>query len=169
MGEEYLAQLVAVGITVHLLVLDNLSHLRLLFGEELVDFTASISLNFANNSLVNQVCQDGANLLLDGSLAGVHLRHHQRHHIVDGGRELLLIDILEVADHKQHISHTAIKSLFLFVIDDFKSLTCILESPLSQMLHGALERGTIETVERNELTNFHFLSFTGNGVSDIYQ
>ena len=53
--EENFPQLIAIGVTIYLLVLDNLSYLRFLFREELVYLRARICFDFTNYSLVNQI------------------------------------------------------------------------------------------------------------------
>ena len=167
MVEEDLPQLVAIGIAIHLLILNNLSHLGLFLGEELVNLRAGIGLHFADNGLIDKICQYRGNILLDSCLAGINLRHQQCDHIVDSGRELLLIFFLQIAYHEEDIDDTTIESLFLLIFNHIKCLTCVLESTLSQVLHGALHHSTKELVKRNELTDFHFLCVTGYRVSDI--
>ena len=105
--------------------------------------------------------------MLDGRLAGIHFRHEQCNHIVDGGGELLLVLLLQVAYHEEDIDHAAVECLFLLVLDDIECLPCVLESPLPQVLHGALHHRAKELVERDELTHFHVLRLTGDGISDV--
>ena len=167
MGEEDIAQLVAVGVAVHLLVLDNLGHLRLFLGKELVDFAACVGLHLPDDGLVDEIGQDGRHFLLDGRLAGIHFRHEQGDHIVDGGGELLLVFLLQVTYHKEDIDHAAVERLFLLVLDDIECLARVLESPLSQVLHGALYHRAKELVKRNELAHLHILGFTGNRIGDV--
>ena len=167
MVEENLPQLVTVGIAIDLLVLDNLSHLGLFLGEELVNLRAGIGLHFADNGLIDKICQYRGNILLDGSLAGINLCHQQCNHIVNCGRELLFVFLLQVANHEEDIYDTAIESLFLLVFNHIKSLTCVLEGALSQVLHGTLHHSAKELVEGDKLTDLHFLCVTGNGIGDV--
>ena len=167
MGEEDVAQLVAIGVAVHLLVLDNLRYLRLFLGEELVDFAARIGLYLSDDGFVDEIGQYGGHFLLDGHLAGIHFRHEQRNHIVDGGRELLLVLLLQVAYHEEDIDHATVERLFLLVLNDIESLACVLESPLPQVLHRSLHHRAKELVERDELTHLHVLRLTGDGIGDV--
>ena len=167
MVEEDLSQLVTIGVAIHLLVLDNLGDLGLFLCEELVNLRAGISLHLTNNGFVNKISQDRRHILLDGSLAGINFRHQQCNYIVDGCRELLLVFLLQVANHEEDIYNATIESLFLLVFYHIKRLTCILEGTLSQVLHGALHHSTKEFVKRNELANLHFLCVTGNGIGDV--
>ena len=167
MVEENLSQLVAVGVAIYLLVLDDLSYLGFFLGKELINLGAGIGLHLTNNGFVDKISQDRRHILLDGSLACINFRHQQCNHIVNGGRELLLVFLLQVANHEEDIYNAAIESLLLLVFNHIKCLTCVLESTLSQVLHGALHHSTEELIKRNELTDLHFLCVTGNRVSDI--
>ena len=167
MVEEDFPQLVAIGIAINLLILNNLSYLGLFLGEELVNLRAGIGLHFANDGFVNKISQNGRYILLDGGLAGINLCHQQCNHIVNCGRELLLVFLLQITYHEQDIDDTTIESLFLLVFNHIKCLTCILEGTLSQVLHGTLHHSAEELVKGDELTDFHFLCVTGYRVSDI--
>ena len=167
MVKEDFPQLVAIGIAIHLLILNNLGHLGLFLGEELVNLRAGFSLHLTNNGFINKISQDRRHILLDGSLAGINFRHQQCNYIVDGCRELLLVFLLQVANHEEDIYNATIESLFLLVFYHIKCLTCILEGTLSQVLHGALHHSAKELVEGDKLTDLHFLCVTGNGIGDV--
>ena len=159
MAEEYRFQFIAVSVAVHLLVLYELSHLRLFLSIELIYLTSCIGFRLANNSLVNQKRQHGAYLMLDSCLTCVHFGHEKGHYIIYCGQEGRFVNIREVAYHKEHIHNPTIELLFFWVCNVFECLTCIGNSTLTKMLHRTLEHGTKETVERDKLSDFHVCGF----------
>ena len=167
MAEEYRFQFIAVSVAVHLLVLYELSHFRLFLSIELIYLTSCFSFRLADNSLVNQKRQHCAYLMLDGSLASVHFGHEKRHNIVYCGQEGRFVNIREVAYHKEHIHNPTIELLFFWVCNMFERLTCIGNGTLTKMLHGPLEHGTKEAVERDKLPNFHISGFLSYGEGDV--
>ena len=167
MAKEYRFQFIAVSVAVHLLVLYELSHFRLFLSIELIYLTSCLSFRLADYSLVNQKSQHCAYLMLDGSLACVHFGHEKRNYIVYCGQEGRFVYIREVAYHKEHIYNSTIKFLFFWVCNVFKSLTCIGNGTLTKMLHGTLEHGTKEAVERDKLSDFHISGFLSYGEGDV--
>ena len=162
-------KLLGIGVTVHLLVLNNLGDLGFLFRIKLIDFCAGILLDLANHRLIHQERKHLRNLLLDGSLVGIHLGHEQRHDVVDGGGKALLVAVRKIADHKQHIYYPTIESLLLLILNQIQCLTCIRHGTLPQMLHGALEHGTKETVKGDKFTHLTLGGFLGDGERDVEQ
>ena len=167
MTKEYRFQFIAVSIAVHLLVLYELSHLRLFLSIELIDLTSCLGFRLADNCLVNQKRQHGAYLMLDGSLARVHFGHEKRHYIVYCGQEGRFVNIREVTYHKEYIYNPTIEFLFFWVGNVFEHLTCIGNGTLAKMLHGTLEHGTKEAVERDKLANLHISGFLCYGEGDV--
>ena len=159
MTKEYRFQFIAVSVAVHLLVLYELSHLRLFLSIELIYLTSSLGFCLADNSLVNQKRQHCAYLMLDGSLICVHFGHEQGHYIVYCRQEGRFVNIREVTYHKEHIHNPTIELLFFWVGNVFQRLTCIGNGTLTKMLHRTLEHGTKETVERDKLSDFHISGF----------
>ena len=93
MTEKDGLQLIAVSVAVHLLIADKLSYLRFFLGVKLINFASGLCLRFADDRLVYQKGKNCAYLLLDGSLAGIHLGHQKCHDVINRSRECWLIYI----------------------------------------------------------------------------
>ena len=167
MAKEYRFQFIAVCVAVHLLVLYELGHFRLFLSIELIYLTSCLGFRLADNCLVNQKRQHGAYLMLDGSLACVHFGHEQGYYIVYCRQEGRFVNIRKVTYHKEHIHNTTIELLLFRVCNVFECLTCIGNGTLTKMLHGPLEHGTKEAVERDKLPNFHISGFLSYGEGDV--
>ena len=59
--------------------------------------------------------------------------------------------------------------MLLLIVNQFQCLPSVGHGTLAKVLHGALEHGTKETVERNKFTHLTFGGFLGYGEGDIEQ